>query len=152
MSVRTFVLMGQGGRVTSPGMVSLASRLPNATVHSWDDGDVIPGVNTWPSKVAIVGFSLGANALGHIGAHARREIDLGVAYDPSRLSPLVANGVQSAPQFKRLICFQNVGAWFFGGSGYLGNNVETIKVNTFHLAIQFDESLHARTISAIKAL
>lgn len=152
---RIFVLMGQGGRLTSPGIVSLSSRLGQhgaMTLHSWDDAGVIPAINQTKGTVAVVGYSLGANAIGHIGAHSDRWIDLGVAYDPSRLSPLVNNGVQYAPQFKRVLCYQNVGAWFFGGAGYAGRNVETTKVNTFHLAIQFDEMLHAKTIAAITGL
>lgn len=152
---RIFVLMGQGGRLTSPGMVSLAGRLKqhgDTTLHSWDDADVIPSINRSTLKIAVVGYSLGANAIGHIGSYAKRQIDLGVAYDPSRLSPLANNGIEYAPNFKRVLCYQNVGAWFFGGAGYAGKNVETVKVSTFHLAIQFDEMLHAKTIAAIAGL
>lgn len=153
---RTFVLLGQGGYLTSPGMVSLAARLPNASVHSWDDSSVLHEINQTKAKVAVVGYSLGANQLGWLSASTAKTIELGVAYDPSRLSPLVkligGKYAQTASRFNRLLCFRNVGAWVFGGSTYTGKNVEEITVNNFHLGIQFNEELHAKTIAAVNAL
>jgi hypothetical protein len=148
--------MGQGGRATSPGMVSLAERLEEfgkSSVHAWDDPMVVQLLNAAlrsGGKAAVVGYSLGANQLGYISPLVHYRIDLGIAYDPSRFSPLVKNGVQTAPNFRKLVCYHNVGAWWFGGSRYEGPNVKTVKVNAFHLAVQFDEALHLRTIEEIK--
>lgn len=155
MAVRTFVLLGQGGRMTSPGMVSLAQRL-GASVNSWNDGDVLSAINQTKGKIAVIGYSLGANQLGWISKYVTRKIDLGVAYDPSWMSPLVkyldGKYAQVAPKFNRLICYRNSGAWIWGGSTYTGKNVEEHVVNAFHLGIQFNETLHQKTIAAVAAL
>jgi hypothetical protein len=149
--MHTFVLMGQGGRLSSFGMISLHSRIPgSSSIHSWNDPRVLKLIKDYPGKIAVVGYSLGANQLGWISDHCGKEIELGVAYDPSRYSPLVKNGYQRAPKFKKLLCYYNEGAMFFGGSYYKGSNVELVKVNNFHLGIQFMEDLHKKTLEAIK--
>ena len=156
---RIFVLMGQGGHLTSAGMVSFASRLAEygkTSVHSWNDPAVLPLINKEKGKVVIPGYSLGANQLGWISLHAKRTIDLGIAYDPSWLSPMVerwgGKWVQRAPNFKRLIAYRNVGAWVWGGSTYIGRNVEEYEISDFHLGIQSNPDLHKITIEAIRAL
>jgi predicted alpha/beta-fold hydrolase len=156
--MHTYVLMGQGGRLTSPGIASLSERIrrevPNTTVslHTWDDPTVVSKINSLQGiKTSIVGYSLGANQLGFISDHAAAPLSLGIAYDPSRYSPLVnAAGVQTAHNFKRLICYRNTGAWFFGGSRYIGANVEEYNVNTLHFTIQFNSALHDKTITALR--
>ena len=152
--MRIFVLLGQGGRATSQGMVALAKRLEllgETTIHSWKDNTVIAEINRSKDKLTVVGFSLGASALGYISHYATRDIELGVAYDPSRYSPLVKGGTQEAPRFKRLLCYYNAGAWFWGGARYVGPNVKLIQVNNFHLGIQFNEVLHLTTLGAVAA-
>lgn len=162
--IRVFVLLGQGGYWTSQGMVALAERIRNlgdtvVSTHSWNDpNDVVSTINNLPigQKIAVPGYSLGANQLGYISKYSVRMIDLGVAYDPSWLSPLVKmlNGeyVQTAARFERLICYHNTGAWIWGGSTYTGKNVEEHNVSHTHLGIQYVEALHIKTIAAIQAL
>ena len=142
-------------------MAQLAKRLEAygpTTFHDWNDTSVIPLIhNVRETKTAVIGFSLGANQLGWIDSHILRDIDLGVAYDPSRQSPLVTpmtdgSYIQRAPHFRRLLCYHNPGTWFYGGSRYVGSHVETIHIDTAHLAVQFSEELHGRTIAAVKAL
>ncbi len=157
------MLSGWFGRgPLSFGMSQLADRLRSyghTTYHDWNDQSVISAVNAWSAqdKVAIVGFSLGANELGWMDKHFSRDVDLGVAYDPSRQSPLVvpfSNGeyVQRADKYKRFLCYYNPGTWFYGGSRYLGHQVETTKINMPHLMVQFDEGLHQKTLAAVKGL
>ncbi len=153
--IRTFVFKGQYGFVSSPGMGALQRRIPNSSLHEWDDMSVVQKINALPLSVlvALIGYSLGGNRLQDIGEQVKRPIQLGVAYDPSRLYARVRDGHQIAPPtYKRFLCYQNVGAWMFGGSYYVGKQVEVTHVNTFHLAVQFDERLHAMTIAAIKEL
>jgi hypothetical protein len=85
-TVRTFVLLGQGGTLTSRGMLTVAneaSKYGPVSVHSWYDVNVIPAINRETGRVAVFGYSLGANQLGWIGQHVTRKVDLGVAYDPA---------------------------------------------------------------------
>jgi hypothetical protein len=155
------ILLGQGWRFTSQGMVMLGGRLgENTFIYGWDSPEVIIKI-LWAlsrgHKVVVIGYSLGANQLGFISAHIKDMIDLGVAYDPSRYSPLTfedkyGDHYQTAPNFKRFLCYQNTGAWFFGGSYYVGKNVELTRVFDFHLGIQFNETLHQKTIAAVGEL
>jgi hypothetical protein len=158
---RIIGLLGQGRELTSPGFVMFINSLRALGVvskHSWD----APIVNMLREKsqaeldrTIVVGYSLGANQLGFISKHmGDKKIALGIAYDPSWRSPLVArapNGayIQLAPNFKRLMVYRNTGAWFWGGSTYAGPNVEETRVSNFHLGIQFDQSLHDRSRIAI---
>ncbi len=151
--MHTFVLMGQGGRLTSQGIVNLYNRIPGSkSLHAWNDPSVLKEIKKYKDKIAVVGYSLGANQLGWISLYCDKDIDLGVAYDPSRLSPLVKDGYQRAPRFKKLLCYYNAGAFLFGGSYYKGSNVELTHVHNFHLGIQFDGALHAKTLKAIQDL
>ncbi len=165
-ALRIFVLSGWFGRGLSPGMAALAKQLEpygETTFHPWDDPNVVMGMDTISDsiKVAIIGYSLGANQLGWIDHHTSRKIDLGVAYDPSKQSPLVTRMlvgfkqvefIQRAPHFKRILCYYHPNAWFYGGSRYIGTNVETTTINMPHLAVQFSQELHAKTIEAVQAL
>jgi len=156
---RIFVLSGWFGRMFSPGMYALAGRLKpfgDVSFHDWDDTQVIPMIVREPSKIAVIGFSLGANQLSWISDHVHHSISLGVAYDPSRQSPLVVKVqdayIQRAPQFDRLLCYHNTGTWFYGGARYVGQNVETHEINLAHLQVQFAEGLHQITIAAVEKL
>lgn len=140
--MRSFVFYGQGGAATSLGMRSLADSLAplgEVSLHKWYE-NVAAAVNACSGLVALFGFSLGANQLGWLGPQFTRQVDLGVALDPSKQSPLCKvdrQGVryQEAVNFKKLVCFYNPNAWVFGGSTYKGSNVEVITINTMHLAV-----------------
>lgn len=156
--MRIFILHGQG-YIFSLGFNSLAAQLKakghQVSQHSWDAPilSTLWSHTTFPTldSVAIIGHSLGANQLGYISDHLGRSICLGIAYDPSRLSPLVHDGVQRAPNFKSLVVYSNPSAWIYGGSTFVGPNVVDLKVNALHLGITYDQSLHQRTIKVIEA-
>jgi hypothetical protein len=162
VQLRIFVLSGWFGRLFSVGMAQLADRLRpygKTTYHAWNDVGVIPTINELaPDEwaVAVVGFSLGANQLGWISNFVNRQMQLGIAYDPSKQSPLVRHVgdkfVQTARRFDRLLCYYHPDAWVYGGSTYAGPNVETIVVNGPHLLMMFNESLHRRTVAEIAIL
>jgi hypothetical protein len=162
MQPRIYVLSGQFGRLISAGMLSLIPRLKpygEVSFHGFRDNSVIEGVLRSPKeqKIIIIGYSLGANQLGWISkwTFGEREIDLGVAYDPSRQSPLVhrsatGRAVQLAPNFKRLVVYYNPSAWWLGGSTYDGSNVEEIVIREPHALVQLDQSLHRRTVEYVR--
>ncbi len=159
--MRIFVLSGWFGRgPLSAGMALLANRLKpygDVTYHAWNDQSIISSVNASEGKVAIIGFSLGANELGWMDPYFKRKVDLGVAYDPSKQSPLArrdANGeyVQHVMNYKRLLCYYHPNAWVYGGSKYVGKGVETSLINLPHLSVQFSEALHSQTLTAIAML
>src|SRR5260370_40951260 len=92
---RIFILSGQGGGWTSlPFEAELSARLKKygeVSTHLWRDATVPGLINKTPTrvKIAVAGFSLGANQLGWISGWVKRGIELGVAYDPTKQSPLV---------------------------------------------------------------
>lgn len=149
-----FILLGQYGAVTSAGMIALAERLKpygQVSIHSWDDNGVVSRINGLPSsrKIALVGFSLGASQIAFISANVHRQIDLAVAYDPSRQSPI--NGMP-ARKVSRLLCYKNSPGVYSGGACPAAGRVEVTAINEAHLSVQFDEALHRKTIAAVAAL
>lgn len=155
--VRSFILLGQYG--VGRGMLALQDPLSNlgrVTSHQWYDNSVISEINRTSIRVAVIGFSLGANQLGFISQNVIRKIELGVAYDPSRQSPLtrIAGGsyVETAPKFNRLICFYNPGTWFYGGAVYVGSNVQTVQISSTHFGVPNMPELHNTTYAAVKHL
>ena len=144
-------------------MEQLAKRLEpygQVTNHDWNDPGVVPaiGQQSKDDPIVVIGFSLGANQLGWINDKTGRRIQLGVAYDPSRQSPLVGTSedgrpyTQTATHYDRLLCYYNPGTWIYGGSRYVGSNVETTHIDMPHLSVQFSEALHTRTIAAVRSL
>src|SRR5712691_6450383 len=106
--VRSFIILGQGGTWFSGGMFALLPPLAQfgvVTVHNWGDYQAVTtAINQEKQSVAVIGYSLGGNALGAIGQFATRPIDLGVGYDASRQSGMayIAAGeyVEDVPNFK----------------------------------------------------
>jgi hypothetical protein len=161
--MRIFVLSGQGGWLTSPGMLATAKALEpygEVSTHVWNDWGVLPGVTTanhLGKRVAVIGYSLGANQLGWLDDHIRFKIALGVAIDPSKQSPLVhRNGdgeyVQVVQNYERLVCFYHAGAWLLGGSKYEGDGVENISVHGTHMTFQFDPNIRSTILKEVSAL
>lgn len=147
-ALRSFVLYGQGGRLTSFGMDALAAelaRLGKVTTHEWRE-DLSAEVGRCADRVALFGYSLGANQLGWLGARFSRPVELGVAFDPSRQSPLCVRSAdgswtQRAPNYVRLLCFYNPGTWLFGGSTYEGANVQVVRISMPHLSVPLSPGL-----------
>jgi pimeloyl-ACP methyl ester carboxylesterase len=126
------------------------------SIHEWDDRTVVPEARRHSGKLVIVGFSLGANTAVAI-ANKLPHVDLLVAYDPSRLSPLVhaADGAFTqpvTPTVRRAICFYNPYAWYFGGARLEGSQVEIIPIINYHLAVAVDQRLHEITEDAVRKL
>ena len=90
---RIYVLYGQYGWATSSGMYYLAQNLARygeVSVHPWDDRTILLDAKRHSGKIVIIGYSLGANSTVAI-ANKLPQVDLIVAYDPSRLSPLAVD-------------------------------------------------------------
>jgi hypothetical protein len=155
--LRIYVVYGQYGWTTSSGMYSLAqslARYGEVSIHEWDDRTIVPEARRHSGKIVLVGFSLGANTMVAI-ANKLPHVDLIVAYDPSRLSPLVqpADGEfrqHVASTVRRAICFYNPYAWYFGGARLEGSQVETFLISNYHLAVAVDQRLHEITEEAVK--
>jgi hypothetical protein len=102
--------------------------------------------------VALIGYSLGANCTSWV-AETGVPIDLLVAYDPSngilwwRAKPPAPIGAN----VERAYCYQMTGPEIAGGARMTGN---VVTVETFgpHLAVQWDERLHAITLRALAQL
>ncbi len=154
-AVRSFIMLGQYG--IGVGMMDLVKPLSKfglTTVHPWYDNSIITEINLYGGKIAVIGYSLGANQLGFIGTHVNRIIDLGIGYDPSRKSPqaIYSRGewIELAPRYKKLICYYNPDTWFYGGAKYDAGEVVTIK--TFHFSVPRYPGLHQRTVSEVEKL
>jgi pimeloyl-ACP methyl ester carboxylesterase len=153
---RVFVFYGQGGIVTSPGMLALANQVKAldrqnvVTTHNWDDyGSAVAIIRKLPHDVPVVliGYSLGAGVTTYISnSLPNRRIDLIVAYDPSIWQPQQRAG----PNVKRLLLYRNGGLDLWGHARIPGAMVETTEVVMFHLAVQFSERLHSMTLAAIR--
>jgi hypothetical protein len=152
-----YVLYGQYGWTTSSGMYYLAqslARYGEVSVHHWDDRTIVQDAKRQSGKIVIIGYSLGANSTVAI-ANKLPRVDLIVAYDPSRLSPLAheTNGefTQHVKQsVRRAICFYNPYAWYFGGARLEGSQVELFAIDNFHLTVAVDQRLHNITEEAVK--
>jgi hypothetical protein len=156
-ATRIYVLYGQYGWTTSSGMYYLAqslARYGEVSVHHWDDRTIVQDAKRQSGKIVIIGYSLGANSTVAI-ANKLPRVDLIVAYDPSRLSPLAheTNGEFTQhvkPSVRRAICFYNPYAWYFGGARLEGSQVELFAIDNFHLTVAVDRRLHDITEEAVK--
>jgi len=157
MTARIYVIYGQGDAFTSGGMVQLASRIrqewwpkANVTEHVWRTGiaAIVPDIMRLPQDQAVIliGYSLGANDVTMIGNRVMpRMVDLAVCYDPS-----VAGVVeQPGPNIKRLLLYHNLSPEPIGHAIFAGSMVERSDIQTSHLAVDYDEALHQKTLAAI---
>lgn len=157
-AARVYVIMGQGGSLTSGGMKQLASRLAQirgltVSVHKWKyPGVIIADIKRLPKTepVILIGYSLGAHTTTYVAHYLpHREIALAVAYDPS---------VYSAVQFpagrniKRFLLYHNGGRSRLGHARISGHQVETTEIAMGHLSVDYSEALHRKTIAAVRAV
>jgi hypothetical protein len=155
-------LFGSDGYFTSAGMFQLARMLgglPDTTVttYTW---------NRWPeayrailaqegkAKIVVIGYSGGGSrATWLANAPSRPRIDLMVSYDPSptwQMEPIGTN-------VKEALCYHNTepGMGGLGGGRLIGRNgvsIDTVNVAEQHMLVQVDQSLHRRTVEAVRAL
>jgi hypothetical protein len=154
--VRVFVMYGQGSVLTSPGMNVLTNQLKGVdkrlvvTLHNWDDyGDIVRAIRKLPANVPVIviGYSLGANATTWVSNYVpNRPIELIVAYDPSILTKVSPAG----KNVKRALLYHNNSFDPWGHARIPGPKVETTETYMPHLAVSLSQSLHNRTIDAVK--
>jgi hypothetical protein len=160
MTVRIFVLLGglygPDGEADSHGMVDLAERLKpygKVTTHFWSNFEsVAAAIKQLPADVSsiLIGYSGGGSRATWVaGAVYPRPIKLLVAYDPSpwwQMTPLRDN-------VQRALCYHNNAPLMFGlGGGQLTGaaHIENTEISEQHLAVDYDQNLHARTIDAVR--
>jgi pimeloyl-ACP methyl ester carboxylesterase len=149
-------LFGPDGSVDSRGMIDLAARLKpfgGVTVVYWSSYETaISQILATPKDdpIILVGYSGGGSRATWVaGAVYPRPIKLLVAYDPSpswQMTPLKTN-------VERALCYHNNTPLMLGlGGGEITGvaHIENIEIAEQHLALQYDESLHQRTIAAVK--
>jgi len=179
-TVKVFLLLGglvgTDGTVTSAGMFHLANmlrELPDTTVttynwNNWPDAYRAILANQGRAKIVVIGYSGGGSrATWLANMPSKPQIDLMVYYDPSprwQMKPISAN-------VKRALCYHNTNPmmWVPGigtlGGGELvaraaptagdvlaGPTIETVDIAEQHFLVQVDQSLHQRTVDAVRSL
>ena len=136
-------LWGWDGYVTSRGMLGLQAQLQvsgfEVEAFTWDN-------YKQANAPIVIGYSGG----GSRATWLKFPIELMILYDPSpswQMEPIGTN-------VKKVICYQNTSPMMLGlgGGVAIGPQVETIMVSEQHLLIQYDQSLHNRTLHAIAAM
>ena len=169
-------LVGSDGSVTSAGMFQLAKMLralPDTTVtsYTWDKwAEAYKAIlaNEGKAKIVVVGYSGGGSrATWLANMPSKPQIDLMVDYDPSpkwQMKPIGTN-------VKKALCYHNTKPMMWvpvigdlGGGELVGNalgiggspvhspSIETINIAEQHMLVQVDQSLHERTVKAVRAL
>ena len=169
-------LVGTDGTFTSAGMFHLANmlrELPETTVttynwNNWPDAYRAILANQGKAKIVVIGYSGGGSrATWLANMPSKPQIDLMVYYDPSprwQMKPISAN-------VKRALCYHNTNPmmWVPGigplGGGELvaraaakagdvlaGPAIENVDIAEQHFLVQVDQSLHQRTVDAVRSL
>jgi len=179
-SVQVFLLLGglvgTDGTVTSAGMFHLANmlrELPDTTVttynwNNWPDAYRAILANQGKAKIVVIGYSGGGSrATWLANMPSKPQIDLMVHYDPSprwQMKPISAN-------VKKALCYHNTSPMMWvPGIGTLGGGeliasaagkagdvvaapaIETVDIAEQHFLVQVDQSLHQRTVDAVRSL
>ena len=168
-------LVGTDGTVTSAGMFHLATMLralPDTTVttynwSSWPDAYKAILANQGKAKIVVIGYSGGGSrATWLANMPTRPQIDLMVSYDPSprwQMKPIGTN-------VKKALCYHNTQPMMWmPGIGSLGGGelvarapgrgdsvasatIENLDIAEQHFLVQVDQSLHQRTVEAVRSL
>ncbi len=164
-------LVGTDGTVTSAGMFHLADMLrtlPDTTVttynwSSWPDAYRAILANQGKAKIVVIGYSGGGSrATWLANMPTKPQIDLMVSYDPSprwQMKPIGAN-------VKKALCYHNTQPMMYmPGIGSLGGGelvarapgkgdaaIENLDIAEQHFLVQVDQSLHQRTLEAVRTL
>ena len=169
MSTRCYMLLGgmtgQAWEAYIPwinsGMLALRDRIQGlgvpVSVYPWGQWTLAAAdMQPYSGTKILIGYSGGGWCATLLADSSGIGIDLMVGYDPSpsnQIRPLGRN-------VKQAICYYNTNPFFFGlGGGKLtlavGNtttSLTTVTISEQHLAVQYDWSLHAQTLAAIKEL
>ena len=167
-------LVGADGTVTSAGMFHLANMLralPDTTVttynwNNWPDAYRAILANQGKAKIVVIGYSGGGSrATWLANMPSKPQIDLMVHYDPSprwQMKPIGTN-------VKKALCYHNTQPLMWvPGIGSLGGGelvasaaakevlatpaIETVDIAEQHFLVQVDQSLHERTVDAVRSL
>ena len=153
-------LTGPDGYAVSPGMLTLAYRLTafgQITTYRWTSQREVTRdiAHLDPNdKIVLIGYSGGGFAITRVAdqlnGNQPRKIDLLIAYDPSPPWRMASLGRNVA----KAICYCNSMPLMLGlgGAELRGESVETVPIYEQHLAVQFDENLHRRTIAEVEKL
>lgn len=157
MSVFVPCVRGQFGWTASQGVDALCiqiRQIPNVTaaIYNWNQQQAIVNAiraQYRQTRIAYVGYSLGATYGPRVCRIAARSIDLLIGLDPSQ-SYLVG---KVPTNVRKAIAFYNPNAWYWGGVQYKGENVENIAITgNIHLGIDWDNRCWKRTLDEIRAL
>jgi pimeloyl-ACP methyl ester carboxylesterase len=169
-------LVGPDGTVTSAGMFQLAKmlrELPDTEVFTytwnrWTEAYKAILANEGKAKIVVIGYSGGGSrATWLANMPSKPQIDLMIYYDPSPSWQMKSINTN----VKKALCYHNTTPmmWVPGigdlGGGQLvgktlgssgepihGPSIETIDIAEQHLLVQVDQSLHQRTVEAVRAL
>jgi pimeloyl-ACP methyl ester carboxylesterase len=179
---RIFILYGGlysiDGAVTSAGMNIIADRLKplgDVKTYQWASyercaSDII-NTAAKDDKVAVIGYSGGgwraATVCGRC-AERQQDVNLLVAYDPSPSWNMGLEENLLLPNVKKAVCYHNnqkmltpmisIPPWGWIGGGMLQAKtygkpfIETVEINMNHLAVQYTDSLHRRTVGYVSQL
>ena len=167
MSARCYMLLGgmtgQAWEAYIPGinsgMLALRDRIEGlgvpVSVYPWGQWRFALADMSASGCRILIGYSGGGWCSTLLAASLDPTmIDLMVAYDPSpanQMQPIGSN-------VKKAICYYNTSPFFFclgGGkltlaAGNATTSLTTVTIAEQHLAVQYDWSLHAQTLAAIK--
>ena len=168
---RIYVLLGGlysfDGIATSAGMFTLITKLkaiPDTTVkwYLWANyaqcAKDMFAEGAVGQKTVLIGYSGGGWRATTVANTVKgpKDIDLMVLYDPSpswNVEPIKDN-------VKHAVCYQNTEQMWVPFLGYIGGGkltgkaqkIDIVPITEQHLSVQFDSSLHDRTISLVKSL
>lgn len=169
-------LIGPDGTVTSAGMFQLAKmlrELPDTEVNTytwnrWTEAYKAILDNEGKAKIVVIGYSGGGSrATWLANMPSRPQIDLMIHYDPSPRWQMMS----ISTNVKKALCYHNTKPMMWvpgigdlgggqlvgktldvGGEPIRGPSIETVDIAEQHLLVQLDQSLHERTVEAVRAL
>lgn len=165
MTIPVHILYGQGGYITSVGLYNFGRSLDpkRFKVSFWNYGQwqavMAQIIKDKPIKVALVGYSLGANAVAWLQMNRAVNISLLVGYDPTANGPSLYN-YPIGRNVARCLCYQQTSwigtSWLFGRGLYVRNStgpqIEVTQFRSDHLLVPTRQDLHAKTRAALEAM
>lgn len=147
---QTYVMYGVGGPLFSGPMANIAKKTNGKIYFWWQWPQILNEVNKTPrtTKVAVVGHSMGANALTYIQAKSKRKIDYCGSYDPTVWAPV--EKITKCKKTDNLYSINYLNP--FGHAKLSGKNVKNRATKELHTVLPGDAIENARTIQNIRAL
>lgn len=140
---------GFDGYIVSRGMYVLRDMIAarfgySCSVYEWGNYQLAEADLKRNSGNIVIGYSGGGSRATWMN---RPNIDLLVTYDPSPRWQMLPLGAT----IKRAVTYENKTPMFFGlGGGVLvGPQVERVAISESHVSVQFNRTLHERTLAAI---